>query len=93
MNYAIHDKELLAIVRCLEQWEPELRAVKHFKVLTDHKNLKYFYAERRLTEKASAMVRIPVQVSIHTRVEARPKGWVARRALSTRPGYAGRLLG
>lgn len=50
-NYAIHDKELLAIVRCLEQWEPELRAVERFKVLTDHKNLRYFYSERRLTER------------------------------------------
>ncbi|KAM4061823.1 reverse transcriptase (RNA-dependent DNA polymerase) [Hirsutella rhossiliensis] len=39
-NYAIHDKELLAILRCLEQWEPELRAVEHFKILTDHKNLR-----------------------------------------------------
>ncbi|KAM4059166.1 reverse transcriptase (RNA-dependent DNA polymerase) [Hirsutella rhossiliensis] len=50
-NYAIHDKELLAILRCLEQWEPELRAVEHFKILTDHKNLRYFYSERRLTER------------------------------------------
>ncbi|KAM4059088.1 reverse transcriptase (RNA-dependent DNA polymerase) [Hirsutella rhossiliensis] len=40
-NYAIHDKELLAILRCLEQWEPELRAVEHFKILTDHKNLRF----------------------------------------------------
>lgn len=51
VNYAIYDKELLAIVRCLEQWEPELRAVKNFRILTDHQNLKYFYSERRLTER------------------------------------------
>jgi len=50
-NYDIHDKELLAIVRCLEAWEPELRAVQHFTVLTDHKNLRYFYTEKRLSER------------------------------------------
>lgn len=50
-NYPIHDKELLAIVRCLEAWEPELHMVKHFTVLTDHKNLKHFYTERQLSER------------------------------------------
>lgn len=50
-NYPIHDKELLAIVRCVEAWEPELHMVKHFTILTDHKNLKYFYAEKRLSER------------------------------------------
>lgn len=51
VNYPIHDKELLAIVRCLEAWRPELKMVKHFSVLTDHKNLRYFYTDRQLTER------------------------------------------
>ncbi|KAI1687666.1 Pol protein [Pyrenophora tritici-repentis] len=50
-NYPIHDKELLAIVRCLEAWAPELRMVRKFTVLTDHKNLQYFYRERQLSER------------------------------------------
>lgn len=50
-NYPIHDKELLAIVRCLEAWAPELHMVKNFTILTDHKNLKYFYRERQLSER------------------------------------------
>ncbi|KAF7574116.1 hypothetical protein PtrM4_057390 [Pyrenophora tritici-repentis] len=50
-NYPIHDKELLAIVRCLEAWAPELHMVKKFTVLTDHKNLQYFYRERQLSER------------------------------------------
>lgn len=50
-NYPIHDKELLAIIRCLEAWRPELQAVKHFTILTDHKNLRYFYSEKQLTER------------------------------------------
>ncbi|XP_044721240.1 reverse transcriptase (RNA-dependent DNA polymerase) domain-containing protein [Hirsutella rhossiliensis] len=90
-NYAIHDKELLAILRCLEQWEPELRAVEHFKILTDHKNLRYFYSERRLTER---QVRWSEFLSkFQFKLEWRPgrKGGLPD-AISTGPGYAGKLL-
>jgi hypothetical protein len=41
-NYEIYDKEMLAIVRCLEAWDPELRSVNNFEICTDYKNLKYF---------------------------------------------------
>jgi len=42
-NYEIHDKEMLAIVRCLEAWRHFLEgAVVKFKIWTDHKNLEYF---------------------------------------------------
>lgn len=51
VNYPIHDKELLAVVRCLEQWDAELRSTKKFTVLTDHKNLEYFTVKRNLTER------------------------------------------
>lgn len=51
-NYDIHDKELLAIVRCLKEWRSELIGLKKpFQILTDHKNLKYFMASKRLTER------------------------------------------
>jgi transposase InsO family protein len=50
-NYEIHDKELLAVIRCLEAWDAELRSVPFFKVITDHKNLEYFYSPRKLTER------------------------------------------
>jgi len=40
-NYPIHDKEMLAIVACLEEWRPELMA-RPFTVYSDHKNLTYF---------------------------------------------------
>jgi transposase InsO family protein len=51
VNYPIHDKELLAIVRCLEQWRSMLRSVKSFTVLSDHKNLEYFMKKQQLTER------------------------------------------
>lgn len=51
-NYVIHDKELLAIVDCLRVWDAELRGTAGaFIIYSDHKNLSYFMAIRRLTER------------------------------------------
>jgi hypothetical protein len=50
-NYEIYDKELLAIIRALEEWRPQLRGVKQFKIITDHKNLEYFMTTRTLSER------------------------------------------
>ena len=51
-NYTIHDKELLAIIKCLKAWKPELMGVHHpFTILTDHKNLEYFVSVRELSER------------------------------------------
>ncbi|KJZ69930.1 hypothetical protein HIM_10686 [Hirsutella minnesotensis 3608] len=50
-NYPIHDKELLAIIRCLEHWDSELRSVKSFTVWTDHLNLRYFTKKQQLSER------------------------------------------
>ena len=42
-NYEIYDKEVLAIVRCLEVWRHFLEGITvKFEIWTDHKNLKYF---------------------------------------------------
>jgi len=39
-NYEIHDKEMLAVIRCLEAWRHYLeRAKLEFEIWTDHKNL------------------------------------------------------
>jgi len=41
-NYEIHDKEMLAVIRCLEAWRHFLEGTTvKFKIWTDHKNLKY----------------------------------------------------
>jgi hypothetical protein len=47
----IQDKELLAIIKCIKAWEPEFKAVKNFKILTNHRNLRYFYTKKQLTER------------------------------------------
>ena len=42
-NYEIHNKEMLAIIRCLEAWRHFLEGAKGwFEIWTDHKNLEYF---------------------------------------------------
>ena len=42
-NYEVHDKELLAIIRCLQQWRHFLEGAWHpVKIWMDHQNLKYF---------------------------------------------------
>lgn len=49
-NYQVHDKEMLAIVRSLEEWRPELqRKQDRFEIYTDHKSLEYFMTTKQLT--------------------------------------------
>jgi len=50
-NYQIHDKELLAIINALKEWEPELMSVVNFQILTDHCNLHYFTTMKRLNKR------------------------------------------
>lgn len=51
-NYDIHDKELLAIVKCVKEWSSELRGLaRPFTILTDHKNLEPFLTKRLLSER------------------------------------------
>ena len=51
-NYEIYDKELLAIIRCFEEWRPELQSVeKPIKILIDHKALKYFMTTKKLNRR------------------------------------------
>ena len=42
-NYEIYDKEMLAIIHALEEWQHFFKGAKHHvEVWTDHKNLEYF---------------------------------------------------
>jgi hypothetical protein len=51
-NYPIHDKELLAVIESVKHWRGELRSLgKPFKILTDHKNLRYFMTTQSLSER------------------------------------------
>jgi len=48
-NYEIHDKEMLAVIRCLEAWRHFLEGAKgKFEIWLDHKNLEYFMNNQKL---------------------------------------------
>ena len=82
-NYDIHDKELLAIICCLREWESELLSVREFKILTDHKNLRYFTTLRRLTERqmrwASTMSRFNFTITYRPGAQAPRPDALSRR--------------
>uniref|UniRef100_A0A4W5NFV0 ribonuclease H n=1 Tax=Hucho hucho TaxID=62062 RepID=A0A4W5NFV0_9TELE len=48
-NYDVGDRELLAVVKALKAWRHWLEGAKHpFFIWTDHRNLEYIWAARRL---------------------------------------------
>jgi len=48
-NYEIYDKEMLAIIRALEEWRHFLEGARHLvEIWTDHKNLEYFMVAKKL---------------------------------------------
>jgi len=51
-NYDIHDKELLAIIRALEEWRHYVQGAPNLvEIWTDHKNLEYFMTSQKLTRR------------------------------------------
>ena len=51
-NYEIHDKEMLAVIRGLENQRHLLKSAKYkFEVQTDHKNLEYFMKAQKLNQR------------------------------------------
>jgi len=50
LNYPVHEKELLAIIRALKKWKYELLGTE-FYVYTDHKTLLNFHTQRDLSRR------------------------------------------
>ncbi len=51
-NYEIHDREMLAIMRALEEWRHHLQGAEHtVEIHTDHKNLEYFMTAKKLNRR------------------------------------------
>jgi len=51
-NYEIHNKEMLVIIRGLENWKHLLEGTCFkFKIWTDHKNLEYFMKVQKLNHR------------------------------------------
>ena len=51
-NYAIYNKELLSVIRGLEEWRHILEGTKHtIEILNDHRNLTYFRTAQTLNHR------------------------------------------
>jgi hypothetical protein len=51
-NYDIYDKELMAIIKALEEWRPECEGAEHtLQLITEHKNLEYFMSKKHLNRR------------------------------------------
>ena len=51
-NYKIHNKEMLAIIRMLEEWRHFMEGARHLvEIWMDHKNLKYFMTAKKLNRR------------------------------------------
>jgi len=51
-NYDIYDKELMAIIKALEEWRQECEGAEHtLQLITDHQNLEYFMSKRLLNRR------------------------------------------
>ena len=60
-NYEIYDKELLAIMICLDEWHHYiLGAPERFEVWSDHKNLEYFQKPQNINRRQARWVSILV---------------------------------
>ena len=51
-NYEIHDKEMLAIIRALEEWRHFLEGARYLvEIWMDYKNLEYFIMAKKLNRR------------------------------------------
>ena len=51
-NYKVHNKEMLAIVRLLDQWRPKIHGMaSRVQIYTNHKALEYFMHSKQLTSR------------------------------------------
>ena len=70
-NYHVHDKELLAIVKALEDWRRYVSNTRHrITILTDHQNLVPFMTTKKLVGRQIRWMEILSQY--HIKIEYRP---------------------
>ena len=49
-HYAVHEREVLAILEALLKWEDKLLGYK-FSIVTDHESLEFFRTQRKLSSR------------------------------------------
>ena len=84
-NYEIYDRELLGIVRALEEWRHYLEGSGHpVTILTDHKNLSYFKQPQKLNRRQARWALFLSQFDMQL-VHTPGRNMVQSDALSRRP--------
>jgi hypothetical protein len=64
-NYDIHDKEMLVVMRALEEWWHFLEGAKQkVKIWTDHKNLGVLHDCEETESQTGMMVPLPLEVQL-----------------------------
>jgi hypothetical protein len=58
LNYPVHEKELLAIIRALAKWRTDLLGYT-FEVWTDHRTLEHFGTQRDLSRRQARWMEFP----------------------------------
>ena len=62
-NYEIHDKEMLAIIRALQEWRHFIEGAEHqCEIWTDHKSLEYFMMAKQLRQTKISRISSPDSV-------------------------------
>src|SRR4051812_48194757 len=85
-NYAVHEKELLAIVHALKVWRHYLEG-QEFTVVTDHQSLRYLQTQDKLNRRQARWVEL--LQAYHFKILYKPgKTNVVADALSRRPDLA-----
>jgi len=85
-NYDIYDKELMAIIKALEEWRPECEGAEHeLQLITDHRNLEYFMSKKLLNRRQARWAQFLSRFSY--KIVYRPgKSNGKADALTRRPG-------
>jgi hypothetical protein len=78
LNYQVHDKEMLAIMKSLNNWRAKLTGLSYkLSILTDYKALEYFITTKQLNSRQARWYELFSQFYFH---------------ISYRPGKANELI-
>src|SRR4029077_20729609 len=86
-NYQIYDRELLGIIRALEEWKHYVLGSAHTTtIFTDHNNLRYYRSAQRLNRRQARWSLILSEYDLQL-IHKPGKQMIQSDALSRRPDH------